>query len=199
MFEHLVYDPIHVQQYRHEYEAYRVKVIVRSLLQEADSSIWSEKCILLCVKALQWMHVNSPLFMGPVLEREFEQMRQQVHKIIAPLNISLVCLEQMLWRRVPRNYVNWAIPGPVKNIEELWIILQQLVDFATEERKRDFAAGHALFAMLCIDWMLQNPDLLCINSGSSSRLHNILSGAISENHVLTEMYARQLAKLNLSI
>ena len=81
MFEHLVYDPILVQQYNPDYAAaYRVKVIVRSLLRESENTILAEKSILLCVKALQWIHTNAALFMGPVLEREFELLRQAIHK-----------------------------------------------------------------------------------------------------------------------
>lgn len=212
MFDNLVYDPVHVLEYHHEYEAYRVKVMARALLQEAEKCIWAEKAMLLCVKALQWLHVNAALFMGPVLEREFEDMRQQVYRVMQPLNLTstagwgpnpqpLECLEHVLWGRVPRNYINWALPRRVGQSADLWKILQHITD-AHCVRGKDQDTGtawvmakNAIFAMLCVDWLLHNPDLLIGNA----KLCSVLQTEMGRNPVLADMYGRQMARLNLPI
>jgi hypothetical protein len=204
MFDNLVYDPIHVQEYSHEYEAYRVKVMARALLQEAEKCIWAEKAMLLCVKALQWLHMNAALFMGPVLEREFEETRQHVYRVMQPLNkntVSLESLEQVLWRRVPRKYANWALPRRVDRPEDLWQILQHITDkHHLSEKDEDNGSGwsmakHALFAMLCVDWLLHNPELLLGNA----KLCGVLQTEMRRNPILADMYGRQMARLNLPI
>lgn len=199
MFDNFVYDPIHVVQYHHEYEAYRVKVMARALLQEAEKCVWAEKAILLCVKALQWLHVNAALFMGPVLEREFEQMRQWVHRIVRPLNVSLETLENVLWRRVSRTRVNWAAPHRLDRAADLWVILKHITSavpsLSAVNATVEDTLCHALFAMLCVDWLLHNPHLFDTNA----KLCDVLRAAITQDPVLADMYGRQMAQINLPV
>jgi len=190
MFDNLVCDPTYVQEYQHEYEAYRVKVMARALLQEAQRCIWAEQSILLCVKALQWLHINAALFMGPVLEREFEQMRQQVHAVIKPLNIALDCLEGVLWGRISRTCINWATPTRVDTAADLWTIVGKLLAWS-RNNVPDTTQG--LFSMLCIDWLLHNPELLT----ADATLRHVLCLEIRKNPVFADMYARQLDGLHL--